>query len=105
MDDKEDKRQIAKLKHDLRETAKRQQPPEAADPAQRGRALGLAMRVISDLVSAIIIGTAIGWGLDYLTGFSPLFLLIFFFLGLAAGIINVLRTAMEMNRYEGNDER
>jgi len=43
-------------------------------------------------VIALVIGTAVGWWLDNVTGWSPLFFILFFFLGLAAGIRNVYIT-------------
>jgi ATP synthase protein I len=43
-------------------------------------------------VLALVIGTAVGWWLDKLTGWSPLFFILFFLLGLAAGIRNVYVT-------------
>jgi ATP synthase protein I len=44
-------------------------------------------------VLAIGIGFLIGYWLDRWLGTSPLFTLVFFFLGVAAGIVNVVRTA------------
>ncbi len=43
-------------------------------------------------VFSIAIGTALGVWLDRLTGWSPLFFLVFFLAGVAAGIVNVYRT-------------
>ena len=43
-----------------------------------------------------IVGGAIGWQLDKWFETSPVFLLIFFILGAAAGIWNVIRTALAM---------
>ncbi len=56
------------------------------------RALGALSAVGIAFVLAIVIGAAIGYWLDRLTGLSPLFFLLFFLLGLAAGIVNVVRT-------------
>ena len=38
-----------------------------------------------------------GWSIDKWLGTKPWFLLIFFILGIAAGIINVIKTANSMN--------
>jgi ATP synthase protein I len=43
-------------------------------------------------VLALVIGTALGVWLDRLTGWSPLFFIVFFLLGLVAGIRNVYVT-------------
>jgi len=56
-------------------------------------ALGLAFRVGVELVSALAIGVAIGWLLDRWLGTRPWLMLVFIFLGGAAGILNVYRMA------------
>ena len=58
-----------------------------------GNALGLAMRIGVELVSALAIGVFIGWGLDTLLGTGPWLLVVFIFLGGGAGILNVYRMA------------
>jgi ATP synthase protein I len=47
-------------------------------------------------VAGIFVGGGIGLLLDKWLGTKPLFLLIFFFLGMAAGILNVFRTAKQL---------
>jgi ATP synthase protein I len=49
------------------------------------------MGIGSQMVAATFVGAGIGWWLDKLTGWSPVFLVIFFFLGSAAGFISVHR--------------
>lgn len=49
------------------------------------------MRVGVELVSAIVVGLAIGWGLDTWLKTRPLFLVVFVSLGGVAGIVNVWR--------------
>ncbi len=58
-----------------------------------GNALGLALRVGVELVSALAIGLAIGWLLDAWLGTRPWLMLVFILLGGAAGILNVYRMA------------
>jgi len=41
----------------------------------------------------VVVGGAIGWGVDRLFGTSPWGLIVFVLLGFAAGILTVLRTA------------
>jgi ATP synthase protein I len=60
-----------------------------------GSAVSLAFRVLSEFVAAIIVGTAIGWGIDRLAGTLPLFLILFVLMGAAAGFWNVYRIATE----------
>jgi len=54
-------------------------------------ALGIGLRVAVELVSALAVACAIGWGLDRLFGTRPIFLIVFVPLGGAAGVLNVWR--------------
>ncbi|MEO9876257.1 MAG: AtpZ/AtpI family protein [Anderseniella sp.] len=61
-------------------------------PRQRQpNALGFAFRITTELVAAVAVGVAIGWGLDRWLDSKPWFLIMFFFLGVAAGVMNVYR--------------
>lgn len=57
----------------------------------RQSAMGLAFRIATELVVAVALGVGIGWGLDSWFGTKPIFLVIFFCLGAAAGVMNVIR--------------
>jgi ATP synthase protein I len=63
-----------------------------SNPYERGSGLSLALRIGVELVSALFIGVAVGLGLDKWLDTTPWFLLLFFLLGAAAGILNVFRT-------------
>ncbi len=65
--------------------------------------MGMAFRLSADLVSAVVAGGGLGWALDWLFGTGPWLLLLFFFLGIAAGILNVIRTAKAMNAAQQAD--
>ena len=65
--------------------------PAATDAVIDKGSLGLVMRVGVELVAAVVVGLAIGWELDGWLGTRPLFLVLFVFLGGAAGIANVWR--------------
>lgn len=58
----------------------------------------LAWRMVIELVAGLMIGFGIGYGLDSLFGTMPIFLVLFIFLGLAAGINTMLRSAREIQR-------
>ena len=64
---------------------------------KRGNSIGLAFRLSTELVSGIVVGSIMGWSLDKWLGSQPWFFLVFFILGIAAGIINVIKTARNMN--------
>ena len=61
-------------------------------------AFGLAFRIAIELVAALGVGLAIGWGLVRLLGTRPWGMIVFFFIGAAAGMLNVLRAAKELGR-------
>jgi ATP synthase protein I len=58
----------------------------------------LAWRMVIELVAGLMIGFGIGYGIDWVFGTLPIFLVIFVFLGLAAGIRTMLRSAQEVQR-------
>lgn len=62
--------------------------------------MGMAFRISTELVAGLLVGGLIGWQLDWWFGTSPVFLLVFFLLGAAAGIMNVIRTAWKMQSGE-----
>jgi ATP synthase protein I len=71
---------------------------------EKGSALGLAFRVGVELISAVAIGTAIGWGLDYWLDTRPWLMLVFIVLGGAAGVMNVYRMASGFGYAAGYDK-
>ena len=60
--------------------------------------MGIAFRFVADLLAGVIVGSAIGLGLDRVFNTSPFLLILMLFVGVAAGVMNVVRTANEMNR-------
>lgn len=70
-------------------------PPRNVKEDQYSQAQ-LAWRMVVELVAGLAIGFGIGYGLDLLFGTMPLFLVLFIFAGLAAGIKTVLRSAKEV---------
>ena len=89
-----------------RQLAERQQRGDAANRAKQaedgsmaeaGRAMSLGFRAITELVVGLGVGAAVGYGLDQLTGTTPLLMILFLFLGMAAGVWNVMRIANTMN--------
>ena len=63
--------------------------------AGRGEAMSRALRVSAELIGGILVGSAIGWFLDgWLGNQKPWFFILFFLLGSAAGMLNVIRMAM-----------
>jgi ATP synthase protein I len=69
-----------------------------ADAEMRGRGMAYGMRMAAELVVAVIVGGAIGWSLDWVLGSRPWLFLVFFLLGFAAGVVNVVRSYERMQR-------
>ena len=58
--------------------------------------LGVAFKMSTEMVAAVLVGTIIGFILDNWFGTKPWLILIFFFVGVIAGILNVVRSAKDM---------
>ena len=61
------------------------------DSAIRARGMAYGLRMASELVGAVLVGGLIGYFLDQLLGSGPWLFLVFFLLGFAAGVLNVIR--------------
>jgi ATP synthase protein I len=72
----------------------------APDRGHRGEFTqgSLAWRMVTELVVGMLLGLAIGLGLDSLLGTRPVFLVLFALLGFAAGVRTMMRTADEVRR-------
>ena len=60
--------------------------------------IGSAFKLSTELVSAVAVGTIIGFILDKTFGTKPWLILIFFFVGVFAGITNVIKSAKNMQK-------
>ena len=60
--------------------------------------LGMALKLSTEMVAAVLVGTIIGFILDSWFDSKPWLIIIFFFVGVAAGITNVVRTAKLMQK-------
>ncbi len=69
--------------------------------ASMGNAMGLAFRVLSEFIAAVIVGAFIGWWIDRVAGTMPAFLVTFLLMGAAAGFWNVYRIAIKLPGSEG----
>jgi|TARA_B100002052_G_scaffold247025_1_gene233309 ATP synthase protein I len=59
---------------------------------------GKAFQLSTELVSAVLVATIIGFILDNWFDTKPWLIILFFFIGVAAGIINVVRSAKKMQK-------
>jgi ATP synthase protein I len=53
--------------------------------------LGLGLRIGIELVVAIGVATGLGWAIDHWLGTRPWGIIVLFFLGVAAGMLNIYR--------------
>ena len=67
---------------------------------KRGLFMGSAFRLGTELVAAVVVGTIIGFILDNWFDTKPWFIIAFFFIGVIAGILNVIRVANNMQEKE-----
>ena len=68
------------------------------DKEKRGVFMGNAFKLGTELVAAVAVGTIIGFILDSWFDTKPWLIIIFFFLGAAAGMLNVIRAANRMQK-------
>ena len=70
------------------------------DTEKKGSFMGNAFKLGTELVAAVAVGTIIGFILDSWFDTKPWLIIIFFFLGAVAGLLNVIRAANRMQREE-----
>ena len=93
-EDDHDARRLAELEERLK---KARGPAEVPREEGSQSKLGIAFRLVTELLAAVIVGGAIGWALDRVLGTSPFLLIVMFLLGVAAGMRNVVRAARDMD--------
>ena len=81
--------EIAKKKALRRDVNNKKQTPSP---------IGSAFKLSTELVSAVAVGTIIGFILDKTFDTKPWLILIFFFVGVIAGITNVIKSAKNMQK-------
>src|SRR5436853_7740853 len=70
--------------------------PAAGDRSAMQQGLGLGLRIGIELVVAIGVATGLGWAIDRWLGTRPWGIIVLFFLGVAAGMLNVYRAVAGM---------
>jgi len=72
------------------------QPAQRRETGESGAAMGQAFRIVSELVVGVAVGGGLGWLLDGWLKTGPWLMVLFVILGFAAGLMNVIRTARQM---------
>ena len=91
MEDRDFKTRLKIAKKDLQKTS-------LDENNKRGLFMGSAFRLGTELVAAVVVGTIIGFILDNWFDTKPWFIITFFFIGVIAGIMNVIRVAKNMQK-------
>lgn len=70
--------------------------PDGREAAANGNAMGKALRISTELIGGVVVGSGLGWLVDRALGTWPAFFIVLFLLGAAAGMINVVRAGTSM---------
>lgn len=76
--------------------AEKQERVEATKPSTRFQGAAdysKGYKLASEFVGGVLVGGLIGYGVDYVAGTLPLFLIVFLLFGFGAGILNMSRAA------------
>jgi len=65
--------------------------PAVSERSLLQQGLGFGFRIGIELVVAVVVATALGWAIDRWFGTRPWGMIVLFFLGVAAGMLNVYR--------------
>ena len=85
-----------KFKTRLKIAKYKAQKSQIEDNSEPKSNIGTAFKMSTELVSAVAVGTIIGFILDKWFGTKPWLILIFFFVGVIAGILNVIKSAKKL---------
>jgi ATP synthase protein I len=104
MDERDAQDSLRDLGRRLDRARQRSGDAPAGGPSEDGagrNALALGLRIGLELLVAVFVGAALGWAFDRWLGTGPWGLIVFLFLGFAAGVLNVFRAALGVERAVG----
>ena len=87
-----------------REKSRANKEPASSLGKEEMSGYSMAIRIGTEMVAALIVGVGIGCFLDYWLETKPWFLVVFFFLGAGAGVVNVYRAASGLGMAPGYKE-
>ena len=82
----------------LKIAKKKIQEKEVKNTGSNAASLGKALKISTELVASVVVGTLLGFILDGWFDTRPWLTISFFFMGVGAGILNVIRSAKNMNK-------
>ena len=71
---------------------------KAKNNSSNAASLGKALKISTELVAAVVVGSTIGFILDNWFDTKPWLTIVFFFMGATAGILNVIKSAKKMQK-------
>ncbi|TCT06892.1 AtpZ/AtpI family protein [Aquabacter spiritensis] len=71
------------------------QPGQAQSGTSTASGMAMAFRLGSEFVAGVLVGAAIGWGIDQVLDLAPWGILVFTLIGFGAGVVNMMRAAGE----------
>ncbi len=98
---------LAALNAKLKAARERNQGPgDKAGSQDAGQSSsGYGLRLSVELIASLLAGLGLGWTIDWFAGSQPLFMLVFMFLGLGAGVYNVIRLSKQQQQAEEAAEK
>ena len=70
----------------------------STNKSSNAASLGKALKISTEFVAAVVVGSLLGFILDSWFDTKPWLIIIFFFIGVATGILNVIRSAKKMQK-------
>ena len=77
---------------------KNTQKNQIKNKGSNAASIGKALKISTELVAAVMVGTILGFILDNWFGTKPWLIIFFFFMGVVAGILNVIKSAKNMHK-------
>ena len=91
-------RNLKEISTRLKIAKKKIEKVKETNKGSNAASLGKALKISTELVAAVVVGSTIGFLLDNWFDTKPLLMICFFFMGMAAGISNVFKSAKKMHK-------
>lgn len=89
MEDKPEQSPLDKLESRLERVREARKKEERPGRPVSGKAVGLAFRILTELIVGVLVGATLGWFLDNWLGTAPWLMILFFALGFVTSLRNI----------------